>query len=149
MRVDATAPSALTPSEISNAEIIAWPFDPVGNIVRNGSRLNKVLLVRLDPATLVGDTRERALTASSPTRRSVRMVGARSRTGSKIRRSSNARVTTQNNPREGAASSKGHHAGARCAAAENRGRQAGRCEAVHRPSGHCTSLTGVALAFGF
>jgi rieske iron-sulfur protein len=60
VRVDAAAPSALTPGDVSNTEIIAWPFDPVGKIVRNGSRLNKVLLLRLDPATLVGQTRDRA-----------------------------------------------------------------------------------------
>ena len=39
---------------------IAWPMDPAGNLIRKGSRLNKVLLVRLDPATLTGATRERA-----------------------------------------------------------------------------------------
>src|SRR5262249_14599982 len=33
---------------------------PAGSIVRNDSRLNKVLLVHLDPATLVGVTKERA-----------------------------------------------------------------------------------------
>ena len=33
---------------------------PTTKLIRNGSRLNKVLLVRLDPATLVGTTRERA-----------------------------------------------------------------------------------------
>src|SRR3954454_5179080 len=31
-----------------------------GNLVRKGSRLNKVLLLRLDPATLVGVTQQRA-----------------------------------------------------------------------------------------
>ncbi|HXJ51668.1 MAG TPA: Rieske (2Fe-2S) protein [Burkholderiales bacterium] len=40
--------------------LLAWPMDPAGNVVRGGSRLNKVLLLRLDPATLVGGTRERA-----------------------------------------------------------------------------------------
>jgi Rieske Fe-S protein len=35
-------------------------MDHVGNLVRKGSRLNKVLLLRLDPATLVGITQERA-----------------------------------------------------------------------------------------
>ena len=35
---------------------MAWPMDPVGNVVRNGSRLNKVLLVRLDPAVLDAQT---------------------------------------------------------------------------------------------
>jgi rieske iron-sulfur protein len=40
--------------------VLAWPMDPAGNIVRKDSRLNKVLLVHLDPATLVGVTKERA-----------------------------------------------------------------------------------------
>ncbi len=40
--------------------VFAWPMDLAGNVVRNGSRLNKVLLVRLDPSTLVGVTQERA-----------------------------------------------------------------------------------------
>jgi len=38
--------------------VVAWPMD--GNLVRKGSRLNKVLLLRLDPATLVGLTQQRA-----------------------------------------------------------------------------------------
>jgi rieske iron-sulfur protein len=40
--------------------VLAWPMDPASNLVRNGSRLNKVLLLRLDPATLIGATQERA-----------------------------------------------------------------------------------------
>lgn len=40
--------------------VFAWPMEPSG-IVRSGSRLNKILLVRLDPATLVGVTRERSV----------------------------------------------------------------------------------------
>ena len=35
-------------------------MDPAGAVVRKGSRLNKVLLVRLEPATLAGATGERA-----------------------------------------------------------------------------------------
>ena len=35
-------------------------MDPASRVIRMGSRLNKVLLVRLDPETLVGVTRERA-----------------------------------------------------------------------------------------
>jgi rieske iron-sulfur protein len=49
----------LSPQDISSP-VIVWPMDAEARIVRNGSRLNKVLLVRLDPATLVGATRERA-----------------------------------------------------------------------------------------
>ena len=42
------------------APLLAWPMDPAAKVVRNGSRLNKVLLVRLDSATLLGVTREHA-----------------------------------------------------------------------------------------
>jgi len=58
--IDATDPMALEPKDIAASLLIAWPMDPAARLVRNGSRLNKVLLVRLDPATLVGATRERA-----------------------------------------------------------------------------------------
>ena len=34
--------------------VLAWPMDLAANVVRSGSRLNKVLLLRLDPSTLVG-----------------------------------------------------------------------------------------------
>ena len=61
--IDAAEPVALTPGDIADAEVIAWPLDPATRIVRSGSRLNKVLLVRLDPATLIGATRERAAEA--------------------------------------------------------------------------------------
>jgi Rieske Fe-S protein len=40
--------------------VLAWPMDLLANVVRSGSRLNKVLLLRLDPSTLVGVTQERA-----------------------------------------------------------------------------------------
>jgi Rieske Fe-S protein len=54
--------AALTPSAVAvdARPIIAWPMDPVGNVVRDGSRLNKVLVLRLDPATLSEETRARA-----------------------------------------------------------------------------------------
>ena len=53
---------ALAPTDIPTGgpPVLAWPMDPAGNTVRKDSRLNKILLVRLDPATLVGVTRERA-----------------------------------------------------------------------------------------
>jgi rieske iron-sulfur protein len=41
-------------------QIIAWPFDPKTNTLRDGSRLNQVLLVRLDPASLDEETKARA-----------------------------------------------------------------------------------------
>jgi Rieske Fe-S protein len=50
----------LAAADVPNTPLLAWPMDPAEKVVRNGSRLNKVLLVALDPSTLVGATRERA-----------------------------------------------------------------------------------------
>ncbi len=57
---DTANPDALSPRDIAGPPVIAWPMEPATKLIRNGSRLNKVLLVRLDPATLAGVTRERA-----------------------------------------------------------------------------------------
>src|SRR4051812_46443157 len=56
------SPVPLQPKDIPSdgPPLVAWPMDHMGNLVRKGSRLNKVLLLRLDPATLVGITQERA-----------------------------------------------------------------------------------------
>jgi hypothetical protein len=43
---------------IGGPPVFAWPMDLAANVVRSGSRLNKILLVRLDPATLIGVTQE-------------------------------------------------------------------------------------------
>ena len=40
--------------------VLAWPLDPSDRTVRSGSRFNQVLLLRLDTATLTGDTPSRA-----------------------------------------------------------------------------------------
>ncbi len=55
-------PTPLTPEglQLGAGQVMAWPMDPAGNVVRNGSRLNKVLLVRLDPAVFDTQTAERA-----------------------------------------------------------------------------------------
>lgn len=58
---DAADPVALAAKDIAaGMVVIAWPMEPLSKLVRRGSRLNKVLLVRLDPAALAGATRERA-----------------------------------------------------------------------------------------
>jgi Rieske Fe-S protein len=44
--------------------VIAFPIDPTSNIVRDGSRLNEVLLVRLEPGDLNTETRARAADGS-------------------------------------------------------------------------------------
>lgn len=40
--------------------IMAWPYDPGAKVARDGSRLNQVLLVKLDPKSLDDATREHA-----------------------------------------------------------------------------------------
>jgi len=52
----------LTPDAIPVAALqtMAWAMDPRSGIVRSGSRLNRVLLLRFDPDTLAADTRARA-----------------------------------------------------------------------------------------
>lgn len=45
---------------IGAGQTFAWPIDPADHTVRNGSRLNLVLLLRLDPETLSPETRSRA-----------------------------------------------------------------------------------------
>jgi Rieske Fe-S protein len=40
--------------------VLAWPMDPATNTVRKDSRLNRILLLRLDAAALNGTTKERA-----------------------------------------------------------------------------------------
>jgi hypothetical protein len=44
--------------------VLAWPKDPKSGVVRDGSRLNQVLLLRLDPATLDADTSGHAANGS-------------------------------------------------------------------------------------
>jgi rieske iron-sulfur protein len=53
----------LKPADIplGGPPVVVWPLDATGNVIRKGSRLNKVLLLRLDPATLEGVTKERAV----------------------------------------------------------------------------------------
>jgi rieske iron-sulfur protein len=58
--IDAAEPVALSPGDIPASPILAWPMEPATKLVRTGSRLNKIVLVRPDPATLAEPTRERA-----------------------------------------------------------------------------------------
>jgi len=62
IRVGDATQAPLTPDGIplGAGQVMAWPMDPAGNVVRDGSRLNKVLLLRLDPSVLDPQTAERA-----------------------------------------------------------------------------------------
>ena len=47
---DSDKPTPLTPGdlEVGAKQTMVWPMDAASGVVRNGSRLNKVLLLRLD-----------------------------------------------------------------------------------------------------
>jgi Rieske Fe-S protein len=47
--------------QIGGPQVHAFPADPVAQLVRDGSRLNKILLLRSDPQTLSEETRRRAV----------------------------------------------------------------------------------------
>jgi rieske iron-sulfur protein len=53
---------ALTPDDIplGAMQTLAWAMDGADQTVRDGSRLNQLLLLRFDPETLTPDTRSRA-----------------------------------------------------------------------------------------
>jgi rieske iron-sulfur protein len=57
----ASSPEPLTPDDVplGGTQTFAWPMDPETKTVRNGSRLNKVLLLRLDPEGFNAETKER------------------------------------------------------------------------------------------
>ncbi len=56
-------PRALTPAdvELNAAPLSVYPQDPVSGVTRENSRLNQILLLRLDPASLDNATRARAI----------------------------------------------------------------------------------------
>jgi rieske iron-sulfur protein len=58
--IDAAEFVALAPGDVPASPILAWPTQPGSSLVRTGSRLNKIVLARLDPATLSALTRERS-----------------------------------------------------------------------------------------
>jgi len=45
---------------LGGPQLFSYPMDPVTGVVRDGSRLNQVMLVRLDPMDLNNETRGRA-----------------------------------------------------------------------------------------
>jgi rieske iron-sulfur protein len=60
--VSGPGPEPLKPGDLplDGKQTFAWPMDPAEKTVRNGSRLNKVLLLRLDPEGLDTETKDRA-----------------------------------------------------------------------------------------
>jgi len=62
VRVGDSTLAPLTPADIPvrGKQTMAWAMDPTDKTVRNGSRLNRVLLLRLDPEKLSPETKSRA-----------------------------------------------------------------------------------------
>jgi len=62
VKPDDAARTPLTPGDIplGAKHTLAWAMDPADKTVRSGSRLNQLLLVRLDPAALLPETLARA-----------------------------------------------------------------------------------------
>jgi rieske iron-sulfur protein len=60
--VGADPPQPLTRENVTLGAkpLMAWPMDPESSTVRSGSRLNKVLVLHLDPETLDAETKEHA-----------------------------------------------------------------------------------------
>ena len=60
--VSGSAPEPLKAQDLplDGKQTFAWPMDPATNSVRNGSRLNKVLLLRLDSESFDADTKDHA-----------------------------------------------------------------------------------------
>jgi rieske iron-sulfur protein len=46
--------------KINEPPVVAWAMDPATKLSRDGSRLNQVLILRLDPSTLGDETKEHA-----------------------------------------------------------------------------------------
>ncbi len=46
---------------VDSKQIFAWAMDPVSGIVRNGSRLNQVVLIRVDKARMSSQTAEKSI----------------------------------------------------------------------------------------
>lgn len=53
----------ITPADLKlgGPPLSAWPKDPKTSVIRKGSRLNEILIIRLDPAELDDETRARSV----------------------------------------------------------------------------------------
>jgi rieske iron-sulfur protein len=62
VKVGDSSATPLRPADLplGAKQIMVWPMDPADNTLRNGSRLNRVMLLRMDPETLSPETKSRA-----------------------------------------------------------------------------------------
>lgn len=85
----------VTPADVQvgASPVLAYPIDPQTQVIRNGSRLNQIVFVRVDPAQIAERTRSFQRMALWATRRFVRTEGVRSSGGKWRPVCSNARAT--------------------------------------------------------
>jgi rieske iron-sulfur protein len=59
---DGHAGALIDPADVTRGvpPLLAWPFDPAKKLARDGSRLNLILVMHFDPATLSPDEKKRA-----------------------------------------------------------------------------------------
>ena len=57
---DLTKPLKADDIKLASKPILAFPFDPAGKKARDGSRLNKLLLIKLDAGAMNADTKARS-----------------------------------------------------------------------------------------
>ena len=57
---DTAKPIGPADVKLGEKQILVFPYDPVAKRARNESRLNRILLVRIDPATMNAETAPRA-----------------------------------------------------------------------------------------
>lgn len=57
---EARKPLSVSDIKIGQKPVIVYPYDPIAKAPRDASRLNRILLIRLDPATLDAPTAARA-----------------------------------------------------------------------------------------
>ena len=57
----ATTPLRVADIPLNGKPLHAFPYAPAGKVVQNGSRLNKIALIRVDPASLSKETASRAV----------------------------------------------------------------------------------------
>jgi hypothetical protein len=62
VRAEESSPMPLGPEDVPLGErpILAWAMDPTTGTVRSGSRLNRLLVLRLDPDSISPETKPRA-----------------------------------------------------------------------------------------
>jgi rieske iron-sulfur protein len=62
VKTNDTSGTPLTPADIpAGRQMMVWAMDPASKTVRNGSRFNRILLVKLDPKQLTPQTQSRAV----------------------------------------------------------------------------------------